>query len=147
MGWVTIREYMNALGVSDSTVRRRIRRREVPFRIERGRYLLYLDEPEFSNSSEGAEGGKVPVPPELNPLSSSASKPPENGDLKSVIDFSSKALNSYLLLSERLEQEKNIRIKEKEDQIEELKAKVRELEQKIEQLLKRSSSDSSTWWG
>lgn len=44
-GWLTIRQAAAALGVSELTVRRRIKDRKVAFRLEGGKYYVNLDLP------------------------------------------------------------------------------------------------------
>lgn len=52
--WIPIVDYAVLRGVSTSTLRRYIKARRIPYKIESGRYLLPADQAEPSRSWDGA---------------------------------------------------------------------------------------------
>jgi hypothetical protein len=124
MSWFSVSEYTRRYNVSSSTVRRQIQKGRV-FAKKFGRnwYVQYPDAPEFPDettdiSTESAVSAGAPVLPQAG-----------GGTLQSVIDFSSKALHHYLLLSDKLMAEKDLRLQEKEREVNEKRQEVAELEE------------------
>jgi hypothetical protein len=64
------------------------------------------------------------------------SVPSSGGGFQAIIDFSSKALHHYLLLHEKLMQEKDIRLEERALQLSEKKQTIAELESYVRMLEK-----------
>ncbi len=139
MSWVSIREYTERTGLSTSTVRRQIRKRKV-FAKKFGRdwYLQLSDDatsPYLEQDAAQSAGG---------PLTSL----PETGNLEGVIEFSSKALHHYLILSEKLIAEKDIRLAERDVQLNEKKQECAELEgyvQLLEKEIERLKEKPEGW--
>ena len=139
MGWVSIREYTEQAGVSASTVRRQIRERRL-FAKKFGRDW-FVRPPEYIRPpSDGAEqAGPIDLPERLD------SRSPQT----ELIDFSSKALNHYLILSEKLIAEKDLRIAERDHEVTEKRQLVAELEayvELLEQELARQKQKPEGWF-
>lgn len=58
----------------------------------------------------------------------------EGGNLQSIVEFSSKALHHYLLMSEKLVAEKDARLQERDQQLQEKKQEVADLENYVQLL-------------
>jgi hypothetical protein len=112
MSWVSIREFTEKSGLSTSTIRRQIQEGRLYAR-KFGRNW-YIQAPEASEFS-------------LAEMPDSASLP-EKASFQGLIEFSSKALHHYLILSDRLMAEKEGRLKERVRQLEEKDQEVAELE-------------------
>jgi hypothetical protein len=122
MSWITIKEYIQRFGVSDSTIRRRIRSTSLKSKRIGSKILVWADNDPAVESDGGRE----------NQIQKFAQILPDGGhggqSLADVIAFSSKALNSYLIVSDKLVEEKDKRIEEKDSIIRDQKQKISELE-------------------
>ncbi len=121
MSWFSVSEYKHRYNVSSSTIRRQIQKGRI-FAKKFGRNW-YIQDPDAqtgmaATSQESAVSAGEPLLPEAG-----------GENLQSVIDFSSKALHHYLLLSEKLMAEKELRIQEKEKELNERRQEVAELEE------------------
>jgi excisionase family DNA binding protein len=120
MSWYSIREYTRRYNVSPSTVRRHIQQGRISARkFGRNWYIEYPDHGDgvmrISQAERDEEFEELPAPA-------------EGSNLRSVIDFSSKALHHYLLMHEKLVAEKELRLAEREREIVERRQEVAELE-------------------
>ena len=114
--WMTIREYINRYHVSLSTVHRHIQQGKVQSKkVGRNWYIL------------GEEGVTPSIEPATLAPDFNFSPPEDEGNLKSVVEFSSKALHHYLMMSDKLVAEKDLRIKEKEAELIEKRQTIAEL--------------------
>lgn len=130
MPWLTIKEFCAASGKSDSTVRRHIRRKSLLHRLENGQYLIFLEGTEpLAPATAAVAGGTGPEAA----TSLTRAGQVDLARIEEIVSFSSKALNSYLLMSDKLTQEKDCRLREKEEMIRELKQRVQELEKRLGQ--------------
>jgi excisionase family DNA binding protein len=121
MSWYSIREYTDRSGVSVSTVRRQIREGRL-FAKKFGRHW-YIQQPD----------GTLPPVSELKFEEDAfglqtAQLGSASSSVQSVVDFSSKALHHYLLLSEKLIAEKDLRLKERETELQTRRQEIAELE-------------------
>jgi hypothetical protein len=137
MSWITIKEYIQRFGVSDSTIRRRIRSTSLKSKRIGSKILVWADD---DSSLRTALSQQVPnlISSEersINQIQKFAQAFPEGikgeQSLTDVIAFSSKALNSYLMVSDKLVEEKDKRIEEKDSIIRDQKQKISELESYI----------------
>ncbi|MFH1018523.1 MAG: hypothetical protein V1798_10155 [Pseudomonadota bacterium] len=126
MSWFSVSEYKHQYNVSSSTVRRQIQKGRI-FAKKFGRnwYIQYPDAQAVSAAprTESAVMAGEPILPGA-----------AEGNLQSVINFSSKALHHYLLLSDKLMAEKELRIQEKEKELNERRQDVAELEEYVRML-------------
>ena len=141
MAWISIKEYIQQFGISDSTIRRRIRAHTIEAkRIGRQWYVFKQDEShpeqpvrETSSKTEnkpltrllGSEKIQFPTLENFKDSDSAVSE---------IIAFSSKALNSYLMISDRLINEHEKRIGELDSIISFQKQKIAELESYVKAL-------------
>ncbi|MFH1262427.1 MAG: helix-turn-helix domain-containing protein [Pseudomonadota bacterium] len=122
MSWYSIREYTDRMGVSISTVRRQIQEGRL-FAKKFGKHW-YIQPPDGAVSA-------APEPTlreEVDDLHSATLVAPQGSNVTSIVEFSSKALHHYLLMSEKLIAEKDIRLKEREQLLSEKKQEVADLE-------------------
>lgn len=80
MEWVPLVDYAARTGVSMSTLRRHIKSKKIPFKIENGRYLI-LDREAGSFSPSSAKSAA----PELNPAGELQRAYEEIAELKTLI--------------------------------------------------------------
>jgi excisionase family DNA binding protein len=121
MSWYSIREYTQRMRVSTSTVRRQIQEGRL-FARKFGRHW-YIQPPE--NLAPQAEEPKFEESMmDLAP----ASLAKEGGGIQSIVEFSSKALHHYLLMSEKLIAEKDARLAERDREISGQKQEIADLE-------------------
>ncbi len=125
MSWYSIREYTERAGISMSTVRRQIQEGRL-FAKKFGKHW-YIQPPEGS------------VPPTAEPKFeetaldfSGAELAGGGGNVQSIVEFSSKALHHYLLMSEKLMAEKDARIAERDQTIQEKRQQLAEIEKYVE---------------
>jgi excisionase family DNA binding protein len=123
MSWYSIREYTKRAGLSSSTVRRRIRKGEIKAKKFGRGWYIQPDEGEFEPMNFSQTGENVSAFDDFTEAVYAT-----EGNVSDVVSFSSKALHHYLLLSEKLVAEKDIRISEKDKQILEKSQQVAELE-------------------
>lgn len=136
MSWYSIREYTQRMNVSASTVRRQIAGGKLyAKKFGRHWYVQSTTVPPDHDPAWDATGDETEQT--AGPLAMRAA--PSGGDLAHVVEFSSKALHHYLMLSEKLIAEKDLRLKEKDEQLSaskqesaELEAYVRILENELE---------------
>ena len=121
MSWYSIREYTDRMGISMSTVRRQIQEGRL-FAKKFGRHW-YIQPSEAAVRAE-------PEPKFEEALTgiSSAVHAGGEGNIQSIVEFSSKALHHYLLMSEKLIAEKDVRLAERDREIAEKKQAVADLE-------------------
>jgi excisionase family DNA binding protein len=127
MSWYSIREYTERMGVSMSTVRRQIQEGRL-FAKKFGRHW-YIQPQEIVNAP-----GPEPRMEESLMDFSGASLAKDGGNVASIVEFSSKALHHYLLMSEKLIAEKDARLAERDQQIAEKKQEVADLERYVQLL-------------
>lgn len=121
MSWYSIREYTEREGISISTVRRQIQEGRL-FAKKFGRH--WFIQSQQKNSPSPAE----PSFDEAVSTMSGASLASEGGNVQSIVEFSSKALHHYLLMSEKLIAEKDARLTERDQELQKKKQTVAELE-------------------
>jgi len=94
--WIDITEFSAKYGVSTSTLRRRIRNKSIPFRLERGKYLLEDNSQILSNAPLFSRGHSsslrsvrqnvvarsTPMAPSAN--NTSTSKSPTSSDVEEL---------------------------------------------------------------
>lgn len=107
--WIDLASYAAKFGVSQSTLRRRIRARTIPFHLEKGKYYL-------EDSAETL--GRAPLFSRMN----------VNASLRKEDSLGAHASNEYLRLSEENRQLKN-QIAELETFIKALEAEIHTLQQ------------------
>jgi hypothetical protein len=133
MSWYSIREFTQKNNLSSSTVRRHIAQGKISAKkFGRNWYIEYPDRADT--------GGDVSL---HVPVVTEARSEPAVG-VQGIVEFSSKALNHYLMMHEQLMAEKELRLQEKDAQIQEAKQEaadlegyVKILEQEIERLKER----------
>ncbi len=116
---LSVREYAAAQGVSASTIQRRLQRGEL--KGKRFGRAWYVQVSSVATSSEAAPETSTPLP------LLGAEQMQHSPTLKELIAFSSKALNSYLLMSDRLVAEKERSFEEMQQQLNAEKQRVAEL--------------------
>ena len=130
--FLTVREYAAKHGVSVSTVQRRLAKGEI--KGQRFGRSWYIELDSTNAGKTAAEiAGSVPVRQTSVP-----------SNVKDLIDFSSKALNSYLMMSDRLLEEKEQGYNEKVRQLEIEKQRVAELESYVRMLERLLFNNRST---
>ena len=138
MGWISIKEYIQQHGISDSTIRRHIKSRQIKSKRVGSKWFVWLDanqNGEFTPTNYRVEGS---LSSNLEPIIKDFSKfevtKEMSSSLTDVIAFSSKALNSYLVMSDKLINEKEKRIEEKDYIIKDQRQKIAELEAYVKNL-------------
>jgi excisionase family DNA binding protein len=121
MSWYSIREYTDRMGVSISTVRRQIGEGRL-FAKKFGKH--WYIQPQDGSVPPPAEPSLREAVTDLTPATHAT--PGSNVD--SIVEFSSKALHHYLLMSEKLIAEKDARLQERDLQLAEKKQEVADLE-------------------
>ena len=138
MAWITIKEYIQRFRISDSTIRRHIRTLKVKIKREGSKIFIWLpDEPaQDENVVSSPEDDKKfeVIKPKAYEFQEQLISKGVNGTIADLIAFSSKALNSYLMISDKLAYEKDKRIQEREAMIRDHKQKISELESYIKML-------------
>lgn len=139
--WLPLIEYSLKSGISTSTVRRKIKSNDIPFRLEKGKYLILL-----SNGSLIPKTTKpfTSVFPQQENTQASPAHPkgvakPEKQSEFMMLPFAEKAVKMVGEAFERTLKEKDERIRllerrneELEDMLQELRLLVRVLEEKYE---------------
>lgn len=134
MGWISIKEYTQKHSVSDSTIRRHIKSGKIRSKMVDGKWFLYSEDSRTEEEQRGTGGFSGNIQsrrfefPNLEKLKNT------DDNLSEVIAFSSKALNSYLMISDKLTKEYENRIKELDEVIAFQKQKIVELESYIKTL-------------
>jgi IS30 family transposase len=123
---ISVKEYAAKLQVSPSTVQRRLNRGEL-----KGRRFGRVWYVEINAAEEDLAGDQLIENKEINDITRASTAP----QLEQLLAFSSKALNSYLMMSDRLivekdkaYQEKNELLKIEQQRVAELKSYVAMLE-------------------
>ena len=132
MSWYSIREYTERHRLSTSTVRRQIQQGRIyAKKFGRNWYVHY---PDSADTGGIPAGGDASIEPQTEPMDFPAPTLGSGSSLQSVVEFSSKALHHYLMLSEKLLAEKDIRIAERERELSERRQAVAELEEYVKLL-------------
>jgi hypothetical protein len=131
--WLPLTEYAVRSGVSLSTIRRKIKTKSITYRLDHGRYLIYLEAPNGAAKSSPApviaedapalraNPGRETVKEDLNlPLFERTIKMISN-----AFEHTLKEKDERILLLEK-------RARELEDRLSELRTLVRVLEEKFE---------------
>jgi excisionase family DNA binding protein len=126
MSWYSIREYTNRMGVSVSTVRRQIQEGRLFAKKFGGHWYI-----EASGEKETTEPKMEEALVDFN---NGATLAKDGGNIASIVEFSSKALHHYLLMSEKLLAEKDSRLAEKSREVSEKQQAIAELEKYAELL-------------
>lgn len=132
--WLPLTEYSVRSGVSLSTIRRKIKSNTIPFKLEKGRYLILFDGEPAKQASPPAPQAPAPErrveKPRERPASSHTDGLSDtgNGAVRMISDAFEHALR---------EKEERIRLLEQlnqelQDQVNELRLLVRVLEEKYE---------------
>lgn len=131
--WYTIEEYSERTGASISRIRRQIREGRLKAKKFGQDWFLKPADSRLSLLDEDTD-------PNIRIDRLDSSQAPslydkqDKGNVRSVVEFSSKALNHYLLLSEKLIAEKDLRLAERDDQLRENKQAIAELEGYVKML-------------
>ena len=146
MSWFTIKNYIQKFEVSDSTIRRKIRTKQIPSKRIGAKIFVWADD-STNRGTEGTsqteeqqfdisrDGQRIEMLSSVNSQRHQSSLPKELGSsIAELIAFSSKALNSYLMISDKLISEKDKRINERETHISDQKQRIAELESYIKAL-------------
>jgi excisionase family DNA binding protein len=142
MSWFSIREYTDRMGVSISTVRRQIQEGRL-FAKKFGKHW-YIQPPEGAISA----AAEPTLREEVDDLSAATLAEPQGSNITSIVEFSSKALHHYLLMSEKLIAEKDSRLKERDELLSEKKQEVADLEAYVKILeveLARQANKPEGW--
>jgi len=137
MSWLSLREYTEKFRVSLSTVRRHIQQGKVEAKKFGRNWFVNAQPLQFESASLAPD-------PLTEPSEMLGNFSGRDLGLQGVIDFSSKALHHYLILSDKLAAEKDLRLKEKEaeligtkQELAELEAYTKILEEELEKLKDR----------
>ena len=123
---MSVREYAATQGVSPSTIQRRLGRGDLKGRkVGRAWFVDVQDLTQTTAVSTGAEVGIAGL---------AAKEAEKSPTVKELISFSAKALNSYLMMSDRLIEEKEKAFEEKRVELCHYKQRVAELEAYVELL-------------
>ena len=144
--WLSLVDYSNKYKVSISTLRRKIKLEDVPFRLESGKYYI-IDEPMVALAMASGnqlelerEEEKVTVPQvqasrkeiEIPEIESGRAHAPENGE--SVLVAANRLLDEIKKAYTLILQEKDGQIRQLREEISDLKTLVRVLEGENERL-------------
>jgi len=144
--WLPLIEYSIKSGVSLSTIRRKIKSNSIPFRLEKGKYLIFFPEAGISEVKQptiDASYNRKEVAPFSPPAPKPAPTPaPFRQKLDRMVGGAEDSDNAVRMLSEAYElalHEKDERlrlmerrVKEQEERLNELKLLVQVLEEKYE---------------
>ncbi len=135
MGWITIKEYIQRFGISDSTIRRYIKTGQIRSKKIGSKWYVLMEDDSSENLESLKQEKKSRILEEggLDLPKFPAVKSSEN-TLMELIAFSSKALNSYLMISDKLIGQQDKRIEDQEKYINEMNQKIAELESYIREL-------------
>lgn len=139
--WLPLTEYAVRCGISLSTIRRKIKLNRIPFRLDRGRYLIFIENENAPvNPRVASDTSRVAsspsIPPQSRPASGSASEPAFDGE---QLPFLGESIRMITRAFETTIREKDERIlmlekrsRELEERLSELRTLVRILEEKFE---------------
>lgn len=132
--WLPLTEYAVKSGVSLSTIRRKIKTKSITYRLDHGRYLIFLEAP---NSPAPKAPASVPVEdaPTLvrtSPGRESMKEDPNLPLVERTIKMISSAFEQTLKEKDARIQLLEKRSRELEDRLSELRTLVRVLEEKFE---------------
>ena len=88
--WVSLIEYSHRKNISVSTLRRKIKKQSIHFKLEEGRYLLWCDVPSVDESkspvNEGSAGGSNQLESKVDKLQSELMRAHEElAELKTLL--------------------------------------------------------------
>lgn len=156
MSWIPIKEYIQKFSISDSTIRRKIRTKKLKAKQEDGKWFIWAESQKPGDGGIFPDGGGTKTE-STRALDSkkfdflpSVKGFPDGGTISEIISFSSKALNSYLMASDKLILEKDKRIEEKDEIITRQNQKISELESYVkilEEIEKRLKELKENTWG
>lgn len=145
--WLPLTEYAVKSGVSLSTIRRKIKSNSIPFRLEKGRYLILFEDGKASESGSHTIERNVdvltinsaPAAQAARQTVSHRESPKESGNDERALPLVEKAVRMVSQAFEHALKEKDERIRllekrnsELDDRLGELKTLVRVLEEKYE---------------
>jgi|LakMenEpi03Aug12_release.lakeMendotaPanAssembly.Ray.scaffolds.fasta_scaffold35875_6 hypothetical protein len=126
--WLPLIEYSVRTGVSLSTIRRKIKSNSIPFRLEKGKYLILLSSNAVNSSSnsqqkwDGMRDRNASMKAE-QPHTLTSSNPHYH------LNEEQSALEAQLAETQRLVSTQQVRIRELENELEEMTLLVQTLEQ------------------
>lgn len=138
MSWYSVREYARRAGITPMMVERKLQEGELLSRMIGGEWYIQVND----------ALAVAPEPSFREATTDVARSARDDSGLQGVIDFSSKALHHYLLMSDKLLAEKDLRLQEREAQLSEKKQAVAELEsyvQLLEEEIRRQRDKPEGW--
>lgn len=139
--WLSLVDYANKYKVSISTLRRKIKLDDIPFRLQSGKYYL-VDEP--LDLIGAAQGSQLELDKPKNfktePETAIRTIPQENGD--SVLVAANRLVDEIKKAYTLILQEKDEQIRQYRDEISDLKTLVRVLEGENDRIQRSNNKDN-----
>jgi hypothetical protein len=136
--WLSLVDYANKYKISISTLRRKIKIEDLPFRLDSGKYFI-IDEPlEVIGKAQGNQLELDKLETEKPKIKVEATKPAEAGD--TVLIAANRLLDEIKKAYTLILQEKDEQVRQLRDEISDLKTLVRVLEGENERLQKETKS-------